>query len=57
MRQNETQAEREHRYDREVIVADYRWRRAKAGKGYRFIAPPPVPKPETRDEGGTRWSN
>lgn len=46
MRRNETQAEREHRYDREVIVADYRWRRAKAGKGYRFELPPSLRKPK-----------
>lgn len=40
MIRRETEAEREHRYDREVIAADHSWRRAKAGKGYKFKLPP-----------------
>ena len=35
----ETREQREHRYDREVIAAVYRCERAKAGEGYKFLAP------------------
>jgi hypothetical protein len=35
----ETPAEREHRYDREVIRAVYRREQAQAGKGYKFRIP------------------
>jgi hypothetical protein len=38
-RRPETPAEREHRYDREVIRAVYRREKAQAGRGYKFRPP------------------
>lgn len=49
MKRSETEAEREHRYDREVITADYRWRRAKAGRGHRFELPPSLRKSKGKE--------
>jgi hypothetical protein len=31
--------DREHRYDREVVSAVWKYEQAKAGRGYRFVAP------------------
>lgn len=39
-RRNETAEQREHRLDRELAAAVYRREQAKAGKGFRFVAPP-----------------
>lgn len=39
-RRNETADQRDHRLDREVAAAVYRRDQAKAGKGFRFVAPP-----------------
>jgi hypothetical protein len=38
-RRRETRQEREHRLDREVASAVWKYEQAKAGRGYRFVAP------------------